>query len=412
MNKICLVLLLILSISTSYSRNSIQLKSGAWSGELKIRTNITLPVNIEILHSKTGLTFTVINGKEKIKLGEHTIIGDSCHVPFSLFNTVLIFKKNSSTQINGRWVNLNKQNYSIPFSASFSKISKKNKKQENHRSNQENIDFSGKWEVVFSENKEKPYPAIGLFEQNKSTISGTFLTETGDYRFLHGQVNGKSFYLSSFDGTHAFLFNGTIDSSGKIDGLFYSGSHYETNWSAHKNEQFELNHPDSITYVKDTTAEVTFKLKDIHNNDFNYPNDQTKNKVVIIQIMGTWCSNCYDETVYFKKLYDQYHSQGLEIISIAYEMGKEFNDYAKRVQLYKDKLKIDYTLLIGGNAQKQLCHELFPFLNSIVSFPTAIFIDKQGEIQRIHTGFSGPGTGSYYTEYMDSTEKLLKELLK
>jgi len=50
-------------------------------------------------------------------------------------------------------------------------------------------------------------------------------------------------------------------------------------------------------------------------------------------------------------------------------------------------------------------------LNHIMSYPTSIFLDKKGEIRKIRTGFYGPGTGKYYTEYTQNTNDFIQELL-
>jgi len=47
--------------------------------------------------------------------------------------------------------------------------------------------------------------AVGEFKQSGSRVSGTFLTITGDYRFLEGVVSGDTLKLSAFDGGHAIL---------------------------------------------------------------------------------------------------------------------------------------------------------------------------------------------------------------
>ena len=47
---------------------------------------------------------------------------------------------------------------------------------------------------------------MGEFSQAGDSVAGTFLTETGDHRFLAGQVRGAEMYLSTFDGAHAFLY--------------------------------------------------------------------------------------------------------------------------------------------------------------------------------------------------------------
>jgi thiol-disulfide isomerase/thioredoxin len=159
-------------------------------------------------------------------------------------------------------------------------------------------------------------------------------------------------------------------------------------------------------------AVFQFSLKDLNGNEFHFPNEQFKNKVTIIQIMGTWCPNCMDETRYYKQLYDKYHAQGLEIISVGYEVGNSFEDYANKIKLLKDRFNLDFTFLVGGNANKGLASSQFSMLNEVISFPTSIYIGKDGVVKRVHTGFNGPGTGEYYTEYVEKTNLLIESLLK
>ena len=135
-------------------------------------------------------------------------------------------------------------------------------------------------------------------------------------------------------------------------------------------------------------------------------------KITIIQIMGTWCPNCMDETRYYKELYTKYHAQGLEIISVGYEVGENFEDFSKKIKLLKERLDLNFTFLVGVSASKNLASEQFSMLNEVISFPTSIFIGKDGTVKRVHTGFNGPGTGSYYNEYVEKTNKLIEEMLK
>ena len=77
----------------------------------------------------------------------------------------------------------------------------------------------------------------------------------------------------------------------------------------------------------------------------------------------------------------------------------------------KEKLDLEFTFLVGGSASKGLASEHFKVLNEIISFPTSIFIGKDGEVKRVHTGFNGPGTGTYYREYVEKTNALIESLL-
>jgi peroxiredoxin len=50
-------------------------------------------------------------------------------------------------------------------------------------------------------------------------------------------------------------------------------------------------------------------------------------------------------------------------------------------------------------------------LEKFMAFPTLMIIDKRGKIRKIHTGFSGPGTGTHYTEFVKEFENTIDGLL-
>lgn len=409
------VILLTLAFSANAGKNP-QLKTGDWTGRLQLNSSAYLPFKFSIEKKTkscdiTTYTFSILNGEEKITLENIKLINDSINIDFPTFNSKLVLKANGKKNLVGYWQNFNKGvNYKIPCVI---------KSGYNHRF--ENMryyvsttpfptDFNGKWESTFEPNTPDAYKAAGIFKQNYTSLEGTFLTETGDYRFLEGNVIMDSMYLSCFDGSHAFLFTGKLN-NGVITGKFYSGKHWETDWTAVKNDAFELTHPDSLTQVVKNEP-VSFELKDLNGVLFHFPNENYKNKVTIIQIMGTWCPNCMDETRYLKDLYAKYHNEGLEIISIGYETGTDFTEHVAKIQRLKDHFDLDFMFLVGGTANKGLASEHFNMLNQIISFPTAIVIGRDGTVKKIHTGFNGPGTGSYYTEFVNENELFIQSLLK
>lgn len=386
------------------------LKSGVWTGKLSLNSTASLPFKLEIKKSKSDYTFIIYNGKESIQLQNLQIQNDSIHIEFPSFNSKLVLKAKGRKTLKGYWINHNKGvNYTIPcqLSAGYFKRFPNNKLYLSHI---QPVNYDGKWESTFEPGTKDAYKALGIFTQSFSNIEGTFLSETGDYRFLEGNVVADSLYLSCFDGSHAFLFTGKLKKD-SIHGKFYSGKHWETDWNAVRNAEFKLQHPDSLTYIVDTNP-FSFQLKDLEGKDFHFPNKDYKNKVTIIQIMGTWCPNCMDETRYFKELYDTYHSQGLEIISVGYEVGNDFSEHAAKIKKLQERLNLDFQFLVGGAANKNLASEHFNMLNQIISFPTSIFIGKDGQIRKIHTGFNGPGTGQYYIDFVNETNLFIETLLK
>jgi thiol-disulfide isomerase/thioredoxin len=383
------------------------LKPGYWHTRMQLAEGVILPINIRYEKSKTGPVLVIINGEEQIHLSQVKILNDSMFVQFQAFSSELKIKVHSKHHLTGAWFNYAKSgNYNIPFSSDFNSgpaypfIS-------------EHIGVEGKWEVTFDYDKE-PEKAIGLFNYQQNTqirnnnVYGTFLTETGDYRYLHGATVSDSLYLSTFDGSHAFLFRAQLKND-TLWGDFHSGKHYHSSWYAVKNEAFELTHPDSLTFVVNEKP-LEFDLVKLDGSNYHYPNEEVKNKVVLIQIMGTWCPNCMDESNYLKGVDDR-HANDIEIIAVTFETQKTQEGKIEKVKKYKDALGLHYTFLIGGDACKSCAAGIFPQLNNIISFPTLIFIDKKGEIRKIHTGFSGPGTGDYYTSFVVETDAFIASLV-
>lgn len=385
----------------SLTIKSLNIKSGDWSAYLRLTEKDKLPFKLIVNKS----FFSIQNADEIIQLSNCRVFNDSVIVDFPTFNSSLHFSVKGKKKLIGYWINYNKgKDYKIPFIANYGY---KTRFEQNSYEKPVNID--GNWKIAF-EYKTDPEMSIGVFKQSNQNLSGTFLTETGDYRYLEGNQFGSSFNLSCFDGSHAFLFKAEIKNDTLI-GRFLSGIHWEGCWMGVKDDSFVLNNPDSITTIINNDL-FSFTLKDLNGNNFTFPNNDFKNKVVIIQIMGTWCPNCMDETRYYKELYSKYHSQGLEIISIGYEVGDTFEDYAKKISILKERLGLNFTFLVGGAANKSLASEQFSMLNEVISFPTSIYIGRDGTVRRVHTGFNGPGTGSYYTEYIEKTNQLIEFLLR
>ncbi|MBK7609695.1 MAG: hypothetical protein IPI18_22130 [Saprospiraceae bacterium] len=67
-------------------------------------------------------------------------------------------------------------------------------------------DLSGIWDCTFDLNLETPFKAIAEWSQDGNHLTGTFRTETGDYRYLDGTVSGDKFFLSCLMDLMLFYF--------------------------------------------------------------------------------------------------------------------------------------------------------------------------------------------------------------
>jgi len=273
--------------------------------------------------------------------------------------------------------------------------------------------IGGRWTAIFGDGAERD-TTVGEFKQTGQEITGTFLTTSGDYRFLQGSVAGDSLFLSCFDGGHAFLFTAKINDDNTLgDGKFYSGYSGLDHWAAVRNESARLPDAYSLTYLKSGYNKIAFTFKDINGYNVSLSDARFKNKVVIVQLLGSWCPNCMDETTFITGgYYQKYHPKGVEIIGLAYERTTDFAKSQRTLQQLQKHFNITYPLLITGYTPKRGDpQKSLPMLADFKGFPTTIIIDKKGDVRKIHTGFSGPGTGDYYTTFVSEFEKLTDNLL-
>ena len=402
-----LVLLLLITSCNATKTDSHEAKNtatltGLWLGKLQIKPGKNLPFNFEI--SEDSIFF--YNGQEKIQATLSQSSDSIYNIKMPVFNSEFNFKINSN-KLEGEWKNYSKgSDYIIPFCAVKSKNI-------NSRFTASSITspslISGKWEVAFAPNKPNEFKAIGAFNQNNNNLTGTFITETGDYRFLQGNTINDSIFLSCFDGSHAFLFEAKLENE-ELTGVFYSGNHYQESWKAIRNSNFQLTNPDSITTINYENP-IAFSFPDLDSNIVSFPSERFSNKVLIVQIIGSWCPNCLDETAFFNSLYNKYHSEGLEVISLAYEKPLVFSEKVKSIQRLKNHFNAKYPFLIAGHASKKEVEKSLPFLKNVASFPTTIYIDKNGKIRKVYSGFYGPGTGSFFTNFSNETTNLIKTML-
>ncbi len=355
-----------------------------------------LPFAFEVIYdTPDSFHIVLINGDERI-VSRDILFGldrrtakDTLTVEFPLYDTYLEAVCESGV-MQGHWVVSYKENYRIPFVAKygegyrFTQLTKKPA-----------LDLTGQWAVQFEPNTPDAYPAIAEFQQTGNRLTGTFRTETGDYRFLEGTVQANKLYLSCFDGAHAFLFEGKINEDGTIIGSFHSGSHYQAYWEARRNGDARLADPDQLTGVLDPAMPVSLSLVDADGEPFSTEEPAYIGKPMILQVMGTWCPNCLDETRFLQEYIAEHPEFDVPVVSIAFEKYRDGEKVLPLLRRYRDRLQIPWRMVWGGYAQKEEAATVLPFLDGIKAYPTLIFLDAEHRIQRVHTGFDGPATSKY-----------------
>mgnify|MGYP003652441515 CR=1 FL=1 len=130
--------------------------------------------------------------------------------------------------------------------------------------------------------------------------------------------------------------------------------------------------------------------------------DRFKNKPVVIQIMGSWCPNCLDETKFLVDFNKNNKDLNIEMVALAFEYAKTKDKAFKSIERLKDRIGVPYSIL--------LAQEKLPMLNHVLSYPTTIFIDKKGMVRKIKTGFNGPATGDKFVQFKKEFKAFVTEL--
>ena len=398
-------LLVSIGILWGCSPSTPELKTGIWRGVLEMQGQ-QLPFNFRVAKdSSNGFDIYLKNASEEILLDEVSFKNDSVDFVLHVFDAQLRAAIKGDS-LSGYLILNYRDNYRVPFKAAFGQSFRFAPTEEKSTS----TDFNGKYQVLFT-NESDTTQAVGLFTQKGSYAEGSFLTPTGDYRFLEGGVFNDTLYLSTFDGNHSYIFKAFKKNDSTLMGEYWSGKTFYQKWEGVKTESASLPHPESLTYLKEGYEKIEFAFPDVNSNIVKLTDEKFKNKVVILQIFGTWCPNCMDETKFLIPWYNKNKDRGVEILGLAYERKPDFDYASDRVKKMQAKWNVPYDFVIAGVNDKEKASETLPALNRVVAFPTTIFIGKDGKVKHIHTGFEGPGTGIYHQQFIERFNQIVNELL-
>lgn len=352
----------------------------------------------------------VLNAEEKIKVTNVTVTKDSVNFSMPAFESDFKSKRKPDGSLEGVYIKGTGGAYQYwPFYALPGQSERFVKSGGKAKS-----DISGKWDVTITRANGTLRKAVAIFKQQNDKLTGTFLTPSGDYRYLEGIVTGDSLKLSTFDGAHAYTFYAKVNDAKKIsEGIFYNGFTGKEKWIAIKNEKTALPAQDAPTRLREGENKLNFSFADLDGKQVSINDKQFKNKVIIIQIMGSWCPNCLDETKFLSEYYNANKKRGIEVVGLAYEYTTDRERSVKSLQKFQRLFNVQYPMLITGAtaADDNKTEKTLPQLTPIRSFPTTIFIDKRGVVRQIKGTFYGPGTGKYHEDFKKEFYSLVDSLL-
>jgi peroxiredoxin len=387
----------------------LSLREGVWRGVFTVN-EANVPFNFEWKgKDPEHAVFSLINGTRRDEFKVKRVGADSLFIKMNTYDAALFAKIESDGRITGEYRSLvpTFRGNALPFVA---EAGKKYRFVEPGKDIAPTYNLSGKWDLqIYS--KEPTPNRVGLLKQEGNKLTGVVMSVVGDSRELEGTVQGNEFELSGFTGPSPIYIKGKINDDQSLTGELSLGIYNNVKFDGAKNDQIELPDPYKLTYLKEGYKKLDFTLPDLNGNEVSLTDNKYKGKVVIVEIIGTWCPNCTDQTAFLAPWFKKNKSRGVEAIAIGFEQ-KDDLEYARyTLGKLKDKYGIEYDILFGGIADKKVASEKLPALNRMMAFPTTIIIDRKGEVRQIHTGYTGEITGDYFKTYAEKWNKDLDALI-
>ncbi len=390
---------------------------GSWRAVLRSPGG-ELPFGLEIERQGEGYRGFAVNGEEALPFSDVTFDGERVRLVFAWYDSRIEAEfDGSADRLTGVWTKTVPAGVSsLPFAASRGggprfRPPAEERLEPGDAAARPSID--GVWEVAFRD-EDGSEPARGEFRQDGTRVTGTFLTPTGDYRYLEGSYQDGLLRLSAFDGGHAFLFHARARPDGALEGDFWSRDTYHATWSARRLDDPETDViPDAweLVGLNNDEGRLEFSFPDLAGVPVSLADERFRDKVVLVNLFGSWCPNCNDEAPLLAEWARAYRERGLEVVGLAYEFSDDVGRSRSMVQRFAARHGIDYPLLIAGVSDKGAAAGTMPDLSAVVAYPTTIFIDRSGRVREIHSGFAGPGTGAHHDRLVAEMVGLIETLL-
>jgi thiol-disulfide isomerase/thioredoxin len=369
---------------------------GPWRGVLDIAGG---PLRFT-LQLRTGANSELCNGASCSRISSYRETGDSLRIEIADYAaTITALRKGDS--LIGEYRNVgNKGPRVIPFRAAKGLWPTELPPPEW---------LLGRWDAWFTLDG-RTTPRVLEFRSRPSGLEGTVISNTGDYGLFWGHAPADSFSMGHFDGSFVYMLTGRLDGD-TLRGIFHAGLRTQTPWVAVRSTGgAHLKQPTEITGA-DTSSVFRFSFPDLDGRIVTQDDPRFKNKVLLVDIFGTWCPTCHDAAPLLTSLWRTYHDRGFEIVGLAYEVTGDSAADGQQLRIFRQKFAIPYTLLLAGINDTQAAAATQPQLIGFTSFPTSIFIGKDGRIRRVHAGFWGPATGGQHQQLIQEFHRTIEQLL-
>ncbi len=383
-------------------------QKGLWKGSITLAEQKQLPILVYLDLTPPAPSGYFLNGTEQTPIPEIHQSGDSLTFVFSEYGAVMhsVWK---TGRLTGTFLRFRKDTVRNLFEASPVSGAEEVMKAKATP----DVPLVGKFQVFQRSRDGVDSGSVATFWSRGDSVFGTFIAADGDLGLMGGKQNGNTVQLGRFSGWQGQMLELTRTQNQWSGTLYYRmPPSIPVTLEPRSSKKVEFSTVKK-TAVKEARKPFSFSGITVMGDTVTNLDKRFKGKVVLIDIMGTWCHNCMDASPLLQKLYAEFNKQGLEVVGLSLELTGDFNSARKNLLLYEERYGITFPVLFCGslddaNVEARLRSQL----NNFFAYPTALFVDRNGTVQVIHEGFMGPGTGEEFQNevnlYYETVQRLLK----
>lgn len=372
--------------------------AGGWRAVLDLAGG-QLPFHLDITEARGRLAGVVCNGPSCTEVTTITRQGDSILVVMADYDATIALRLQRDSLV-GTYRNVgNRGPRAIPVRASRGRWPAESALPA----------LLGSWDATFITD-QRTSPRVFEFRTGARGLEATFRANSGDYGLFWGRASADSFRVAHFDGAFVYLLTGTLHGD-TLRGTFHAGLRTQTPFVAVRSTgRPHLIAPTALTRA-DTTAPFQFAFPDLDGRVVSNTDPRFRDKVVVIDIFGTWCPTCHDAAPALIDLHRRYADRGLVVVGFAYEVSPDSAAANPLIRRFRDKFKIPYLLLRGGINDVEATAATLPQLTGFTAYPTTVFLGRDGRVRSVYAGFRGPATGEHYRRQLADYDRIVQDLL-
>lgn len=372
---------------------------GPWRGVLDLAGG-PLRFGLEIAREGQGLRAKMCNAGECVPAGPVRIAGDSIVIDLTDYAATIAVRRSGDSLV-GAYSNVGSRGPRvIPFRASRG----------TWPASPLPPGLAGQWDATLVTDG-RASPRLFVFSNGSHGAEAAVISNTGDYGRFRGESAGDSTAFSHFDGTFVYMFTARLEGD-TLRGTFHAGLRTQTPFTAVRSTgRGHLRPPTEVTRA-DTTEPFRFAFPDLAGRLVTQDDPRFRDKVVIVDVFGTWCATCHYAAPILEGFQREYGPRGLAVVGLAYEVTGDTAVDGVLVRRYREKFGLTFPLLLAGIGTAEMAAPTLPQLHGFTAFPTTIFLGRDGRVRRVHAGFYGPATGEMHRRQVAEFRAVIETLLQ